>query len=139
MKLEDIMDQWKQDASIDNTNLGEESLQIPNLHAKYMEIYTKEKKTLRELKRYWKVLFQQRWEVIIAKQGKPPKHNIRLNKTELEKYYVGADEKLQEFEAQINDQEDKVDYLLGVLDTIKNRNWQIKNAIDWSKFQVGMG
>ena len=43
------------------------------------------------------------------------------------------------FEAQINDQEDKVDYLLGVLDTIKNRNWQIKNAIDWSKFQVGMG
>ena len=51
MKLEDIMDQWKQDASIDNTDLGEESLQIPNLHAKYMEIYTKEKKTLRELKR----------------------------------------------------------------------------------------
>ena len=48
MKLEDIMDQWKQDASIDNTDLGEESLQIPNLHAKYMEIYTKEKKTLRE-------------------------------------------------------------------------------------------
>jgi len=28
---------------------------------------------------------------------------------------------------------------LGVLDNIKNRNWQIKNAIDWSKFQTGLG
>ena len=57
----------------------------------------------------------------------------------MEKYYVAADSELQEFEALINDQEDKVDFLSGVLDTIKNRNWQIKNAIDWSKFQVGLG
>ena len=139
MKLEDIMKEWENDAPIDSQNLDGESLKIPNLHEKYMEIYTKEKRTFLEFKRKWKVLFQKRWEVIIAKQGRPPDHNIRISKSELEKYYVAADSELQEFEALINDQEDKVDFLSGVLDTIKNRNWQIKNAIDWSKFQVGLG
>ena len=139
MKLEDIMKEWEVDAPIDNQNLDGESLKIPNLHAKYMEMYTKEKRTFREFKRKWKVLFQKRWEVIIAKQGRPPDHNIRISKSELEKYYVAADSELQEFEALINDQEDKEDYLSGVFDTINNRNWLIKNAIAWSKFQIGLG
>ena len=139
MKLEDIMKEWEDDAPIDSHNLDGESLKIPNLHAKYMEMYTKEKRTLREFKRRWKVVFQQRWEAVIARDGRPPEHNIRISKSELEKHYVGADSELQEFEKLLNDQEDKVDYLSGVLDNIKNRNWQIKNAIDWSKFQTGLG
>ena len=139
MKLEDIMKEWEDDAPIDSHNLDGESLKIPNLHAKYMEMYTKEKRTLREFKRRWKVVFQQRWEAVIAKDGRPPDHNIRISKSEMEKHYVGADSELQEFEKLLNEQEDKVDYLSGVLDNIKNRNWQIKNAIDWSKFQTGLG
>ena len=139
MKLEDIMKEWEDDAPIDSHNLDGESLKIPNLHAKYMEMYTKEKRTLREFKRRWKVIFQQRWEAVIAKDGRPPEHNIRISKSEMEKHYVGADSELQKFEKLLNEQEDKVDYLSGVLDNIKNRNWQIKNAIDWSKFQTGLG
>ena len=139
MKLEDIMKEWEVDAPIDSHNLDGESLKIPNLHAKYIEMYTKEKRTLREFKRRWKVVFQQRWEAVIAKDGRPPEHNIRVSKSEMEKHYVGADSELQEFEKLLNEQEDKVDYLSGVLDNIKNRNWQIKNAIDWSKFQTGLG
>ena len=139
MKLEDIMKEWEVDASIDSQNLDGESLKIPNLHAKYMEMYTKEKRTLREFKRRWKVVFQQRWEAVIARDGRPPEHNIRISKSEMEKHYVGADSELQTFEKLLNEQEDKVDYLSGVLDNIKNRNWQIKNAIDWSKFQTGLG
>ena len=139
MKLEDIMKEWEDDAPIDSHNLDGESLKIPNLHAKYIEMYTKEKRTLREFKRRWKVVFQQRWEAVIAKDGRPPEHNIRVSKSEMEKHYVGADSELQEFEKLMNEQEDKVDFLSGVLDNIKNRNWQIKNAIDWSKFQTGLG
>ena len=112
MKLENIMKEWEEDAPIDNQNLDGESIKIPN---------------------------QKRWDAVIAQKGKRPEHDIRLSKSEREKYYVAADSELQEFEALINDQEDKVDYLSGVLDNIKNRNWQIKNAIDWSKFQVGLG
>ena len=66
MKLENIMKEWEEDAPIDNQNLDGESIKIPNLHAKYMEMYTKEKRTLREFKRKWKVLFQKRWEAVIG-------------------------------------------------------------------------
>ena len=86
MKLENIMKEWEEDAPIDNQNLDGESIKIPNLHAKYMEMYTKEKRTLREFKRKWKVLFQKRWEAVVAQKGKRPEHDIRLSKSEREKY-----------------------------------------------------
>ena len=139
MKLEDIMKEWEVDAPIDSHNLDGESLKIPNLHAKYMEMYTKEKRTLREFKRRWKVVFQQRWEAVIAKDGKPPEHNIRVSKSEMEKHYVGADSELQEFEKLLNEQEDKVDYLKSVLSILENRSFHINNAISWRKFVAGLG
>ena len=104
-----------------------------------MEMYTKEKRTLREFKRRWKVVFQQRWEAVIAKDGKPPEHNIRVSKSEMEKHYVGADNELQEFEKLLNEQEDKVDYLKSVLSILENRSFHINNAISWRKFVAGLG
>ena len=92
MKLEDIMEMWGEDSHIDDKDLDNESLKIPNLHQKYLDIYSKEKRKLCDLKTHWKVLFQQRWEVVISKNGKAPDHNIRISKTELEKHYVAADE-----------------------------------------------
>ena len=85
------------------------------------------------------MLFQQRWEVVISKSGKAPEHNIRLSKTELEKYYVAADEPLQKAEKILNEQEAKVEYLSKVLSIIENRSFHINNAITWRKFVAGLG
>ena len=139
MKLEDIMKKWEEDSSIDDQDLDGESLKIPNTHAKYLELFTKEKKALREMKTHWKLLFQQRWEVVISKNGKPPDHNIRISKSELEKHYVAADESLQKAEKILNEQEGKVDYLKSVLSMIENRSFHINNAISWRKFVAGLG
>ena len=105
MTIDEIMTMWENDSHIDDTDLDNESLKIPNLHQKYLNIYSKEKRKLSDLKTHWKVLFQQRWEVVISKSGKAPEHNIRLSKTELEKYYVAADEPLQKAEKILNEQE----------------------------------
>ena len=139
MKLENIMEIWEVDSHIDDQDLDGESLKIPNIHAKYLEMYTKEKRALREMKTHWKLLFQQRWEVVISKNGKTPGANIRISKTELEKYYVAADEILQNDEKVMNEQEDKVDYLKSVLSVIENRSFHINNAISWRKFVAGLG
>ena len=80
-------------------------MKIPNLHQKYLDIYSKEKRKLSDLKTHWKVLFQQRWEVVISKNGRAPEHNIRISKSELEKHYVAADESLQKAEMILNEQE----------------------------------
>ena len=139
MKIDDIMKKWEEDSSIDDQDLDGESLKIPNIHARYLEMYTKEKSSLREMKTHWKFLFQQRWEVVISKNGKPPEHNIRISKTELERHYVAADEVLQNAEKLMNEQEDKVDYLKSVLSILENRSFHINNAIRWRKFVAGLG
>ena len=139
MTIEDIMEMWGEDSHIDDKDLDNESVKIPNLHQKYLNIYSKEKRKLSDLKTHWKVLFQQRWEVVISKNGMAPDHNIRISKTELEKHYVAADESLQKAEKILNDQERKVDYLKSVLSMIENRSFHINNAISWRKFVAGLG
>ena len=139
MTIEDIMEMWGEDSHIDDKDLDNESLKIPNLHQKYLDIYSKEKRKFSDLKTHWKVLFQQRWEVVISKNGREPTHNIRISKSELEKLYVAADESLQKAEKILNEQEGKVDYLKSVLSMIENRIFHINNSINWRKFVAGLG
>ena len=139
MELDEIMKMWEEDSHIDDKDLDNESLNIPNVHQKYLNINSKEKRKMSDLKTHWKILFQQRWEVIISKNGKAPEHNIRLSKTELERHYVAADEVLQKAEKIMNEQEGKVEYLKSVLSMIENRSFHINNAISWRKFVAGLG
>ena len=139
MELDEIMKMWEEDYRIDDKDLDNESLNIPNVHQKYLNIYSKEKRKMSDLKTHWKILFQQRWEVVISKNGKAPEHNIRLSKTELERHYVAADEILQKAEKIMNEQEGKVEYLKSVLSMIENRSFHINNAISWRKFVAGLG
>ena len=139
MELDEIMKMWEEDSHIDDKDLDNESLNIPNVHQKYLNIYSKEKRKMSDLKTHWKILFQQRWEVVISKNGKAPEHNIRLSKTELERHYVAADGVLQKAEKIMNEQEGKVEYLKSVLSMIENRSFHINNAISWRKFVAGLG
>ena len=53
MKIEDIMEMWGEDSHIDDKDFDNESLKIPNLHQKYLDIYSKEKRKLSDLKTHW--------------------------------------------------------------------------------------
>ena len=139
MELEKIMLMWEEDAHNDDKDLDNESLNKTKVHQKYLDIYSKEKRKMSDLETHWKVLFQQRWEVVISKNGKAPDHNIRVSKTELERHYVGADEVLQKAEKIMNEQKSKVEYLKSVLSMIENRSFHINNAINWRKFVAGLG
>jgi hypothetical protein len=139
MELEKIMSMWEEDAHIDDKDLDNESLNIPNVHQKYLDIYSKEKRIIRDLETHWKVVFQERWEAVISKNGKAPEHNIRISKTELERHYVAADGALQKAEYIMNEQKSKVEYLKSVLSMIENRSFHINNAINWRKFVAGLG
>ena len=43
MKLEAIQELWNRDREIDYTELGTESIRIPQIHDKYLKIYTDER------------------------------------------------------------------------------------------------
>ena len=62
MTLDDIMALWSKDCDLDRTELGEESLKIPQLHSKYFNIFSKERLLLRKLETDQKVLHKQKYE-----------------------------------------------------------------------------
>ena len=49
MKLEEIQEFWHKDREIDYSELGTESIRIPQIHDKYLKIYTVERIRLRSL------------------------------------------------------------------------------------------
>ena len=48
------------------------------------------------------------------------------------------DEEIIDAENKIGYLETVVDYIKGVIKSIDNRGWDIKNAIEWKKFEAGV-
>ena len=49
-----------------------------------------------------------------------------------------ADEEIRELKGKVEYYETVVDYLQEVVKSISNRSFQIKNAIEWRKFEAGI-
>ena len=142
MNLEQLQEQWKKDSVIDTDLYCEESTKIPQLHMRYMEYYTTFALMKKEREGEMKGLVKEKW---IYYKGKAPSSvykeipfDLKLtDKKELE-MFIGADEEVRKLQYKI-DYIDQVLYFLdSVLRMINNRNFQIKNAIDWEKFKNGM-
>ena len=52
--------------------------------------------------------------------------------------FIEGDDDVRKLQYKIEYVEQCLNYLDGVLRQINNRNFQIKNAIDWTKFQNGI-
>ena len=50
--------------------------------------------------------------------------------------FMDADEEIRELKGKIDYYETVVEYLQEVVKSISNRSFQIKNAIEWRKFEV---
>ncbi len=143
MNIEEIMDLWDTDTNIDRTELGDESLRIPKLHSKYYNILIREKLLLRkhmeELKRLkldkYEFYTQGPDEETKDKGWRLPPKGILL-KSDLP-MYMDADQDIIDLNLKIGLQQEKVDLLESIIKTIINRNFVIKNAIEWNKFTGG--
>jgi hypothetical protein len=141
MNLEKIQEMWERDATIDPDNLHNESLKIPQLHSKYYTIYNTIS-LLREKARdsYNRIRLE--------------RHNYYTGKASAEVYaedpfpykvrekdaiqrHMEADEKLSAAEMKIKYYDVILKFLEEIIRTVSNRTYQIKNAIEWQKFQSG--
>ena len=141
MNLDEIQKLWEEDSKIDPDNLHTESLRIPQLHAKYYDIYNKtlllRKKTSEDLS----ILKKDRYEYyggkasadVYAEEPFP----FKVRDKESMNRYIDADEKLSNVRLKTQYQDTMLKYLEDIIKTIHNRTYQIKNAIEWQKFQAG--
>ena len=143
LDLEEIQKMWEKDTHIDMDNLHDESIKVPALHAKYFEIYNTVVLLKKKAEQTRKNVRHERYEYFTGKADpevyveSPFPKKIR-DKDTLQKY-LDADDKLSQISLKVDYYDVTLNYLESILKVIQNRTYQIKNAIDFLKFQAGYG
>ena len=143
MDLEKIQAMWEKDSHIDPDNLHDESLRIPQLHSKYYTLYNTIT-LLREKAReqYSKV----RLERYNYYTGKAPAEAYveepfpyKVREKDAIQRHLEADDKMNKIDMKIKYYDVMLKFLEEIIRAVSNRTYQIKNAIEWNKFQAGFG
>ena len=142
MNLEQLQDLWKKDSEIDPDKYGEESIRIPQLHMRCMEFYNTFSLMKKDRESEMRFLTREKW---IFYKGKAPAKiykdtpfDFKLTTKEEINMFIDADEDIRKLQYKIDYIEQIIFFLDGVLKQITSRNYQIKNAIEWERFQSGM-
>ena len=143
INLEAIQEMWENDAKIDRDNLHEESLNIPSLHAKYFDLYNTIFLLRKKTEQQRKNIRHERYEYFSGKADpevyveNPFGKKIRDKDTMTK--YLDADDKLSNASLKIDYYDTMLTYLESILKVIQNRTYQIKNAIEFMRFNAGLG
>ena len=142
MNLDKIQEMWERDAVIDPDNLHDESLKTPQLHAKYYTIYNtitlmreraREQHSKIKLERYNFYTGKAPAEVY-AEEPFP----YKVREKDAIQRHLEADEKLSKIDMKIRYYDATLKFLEEIIRVVNNRTYQIKNAIEWNRFQAGM-
>ena len=140
MDLEALQNQVDIDLKIDDTELDLESIRTPQLHNKYLKLFTKYSLQLKKVKDDYDGLYKFKWEYYTGKstmevyQAEP--FDLKVLKADVH-IYLNADKELQKLGQRQEYLNVVVVYLERVLREINNRNWNIRNTIEWKKFLHG--
>ena len=141
MNLDELKLQVERDLKVDDEHLDTESLKNQEIKAKYLDIKSKYELLLFKAKGDYKRTYREKWEYYGGKAdakvyvSKP--FDIKVLKTDLS-VYITSDEDIINAENKIGYLETVVDYTKGVIKSVDNRGWDIKNAIEWKKFEAGV-
>ena len=140
MNIDELYNEIERDLKIDDTELDLESIRTPQLHNKYLKIYTTHSLQLKRLQDEYKILYRMKWEYYTGKSSpeiyKQKPFDIKVLKSDIG-IYIDADADLQQLSQKVAYTKQITDYLERILREINNRNWNIRNTIEWKKFLHG--
>jgi len=141
MTLDELKLQVQRDLKVDNEHLDTESLKNQEIKANYLDHKSRYELLLYKAKGDYKRMYRDKWEYYGGKAeakiyaAKP--FDLKVLKTDLA-VYISADEEIMNAENKIGYLETVIDYIKGVIKSVDNRGWDIKNAIEWRKFEAGV-
>ena len=141
MNLDKIQEMWERDSHINPDNLHDESLKIPQLHSKYYTIYNTITLMREKARDSYNRIRLERYNYYTGKApaevyaAEPFPYKVR--ETDAIQRHMDADEKLNTINMKIKYYDTTLKYLEEIIRIISNRTYQIKNAIEWNKFQAG--
>lgn len=143
MRLQEILDEWREDCKLDALRLQEEAARVPTLHEKYGRMLAVERSRLRELRVRAKRLRLEKYEFLVNpthdkfKEGwTVPSRGGKMYKGEAE-LYLDGDPDLLDLEMRAQAQDEKVEQLKSILQSVNQRTWIIKDIIEHRKFEAG--
>ena len=141
INLDKIQSMWQEDCKIDIDNMHEESIKVPQLHSKYHEILNNLILLRTKAQKIQKSVRHERYEYYSGKadpevyEREPFPKKVR-DKDALIRY-MDADDRVSEAHLKVEYYDVMINYTESILKQISNRTYQIKNSIEWHKFQAG--
>ena len=145
--LEDIVTQWEKDCQIDNLNLDESTLKFAKVHAKYLALVSEARLTVKKLKADMSRVRQDKWLYYSGKMTQqemderrwpydPFNGATKPMRSDLDRY-IDVDPDVARLQGKIDYNEEVVQAVTEIIDTLRWRHQAVKNAIDWRKFTAG--
>lgn len=149
MKLPTTMDilleEWTQDAKIDELNIHKELLNIANLKVKYLKILSHHNMKVKILEKEYDKLKRVKWEYYSGDLNNPedlkqynlppwPKKVLRQDLS----YYLDSDKDLVDFLLKKTMHSEIVEVCKEIIKELNNRTYQIRGFIDYRKFLEGL-
>ena len=141
MNLEQIQEMWEKDSKIDPDNLHDESLKIPQLHSKYYTLYNTITLMREKARSQYSKVRLERYKYYTGKAPaeayieEPFPYKVR-EKDAIQRH-LEADDRMNKVDMKIKYYDIMLKFLEEVIRAVSNRTYQIKNAIEWNKFQAG--
>ena len=141
INLDKIQSMWQEDCKIDIDNMHEESIKVPQLHSKYHEILNNLILLRTKAQKIQKNVRHERYEYYSGKadpevyEKEPFPKKVR-DKDALIRY-IDADDRVSDANLKVEYYDVMINYTESILKQISNRTYQIKNSIEWHKFQAG--
>ena len=141
INLDKIQSMWQEDCKIDIDNIHEESIKVPQLHSKYHEILNNLILLRTKAQKIQKNVRHERYEYYSGKadpdvyEREPFPKKVR-DKDALIRY-MDADDRVSDANLKVEYYDVMINYTESILKQISNRTYQIKNSIEWHKFQAG--
>ena len=141
MNLDKIQEMWERDAVIEPDNLHDESLKIPQLHSKYYTIYNTISLLREKARDQYSKIKLERYNYYTGK-AEPEVYAedpfpYKVREKDAIQRHLEADERLTTIDLKIRYYDTTLKFLEEIIKNVSNRTFQIKNSIEWHKFQAG--
>jgi hypothetical protein len=143
MKIDEILEMWKDECELDITHLDRSQAEAPKLHHKYTRLLINESLRFKKLEAQYKYIREERYYFLTcgtdhqykAREWKLPARGNILK--EDIKRYIESDEMVLEYQLKMAAQQEKLKLLESIIQQLNNRSFQIKNILEWKRLTEG--
>jgi len=138
--LEELFEETSSDLKLIEDDLVRESLRTPYLYDKYLKEYSLAGLELKRIKNDYQELLKDKTEYYLGKSSKEIYDEKPFDRVVIKSdlsVYLDADPDLRILDEMKEYALTRKEFLNKTLTGITNRQWNIKNAIEWNKFLNG--